>query len=92
LPICFIIFCHLLAAREQLVHLAGSSCRCPRDPLAPGAVDHVRHAPLLRRHREHDRLDPRELLLVDVDALELLAQPGIIFSTPWSGPIFAASS
>ena len=42
---------------------------------------------LLRRHREHDRLDARELLLVDVQALELLAQAGDELQNALSGPI-----
>src|SRR5947207_10245628 len=37
-----------------------------RDPLPARAVDHVREAALLRRHREHDRLDPAHLALVHV--------------------------
>ena len=35
----------------------------------------MRHTALLRRHREHDRLDSGELALVHVEALELLAEP-----------------
>ena len=33
------------------------------------------YPPLVRCHRQHDRLDPRELLLVQVEALQLLAHP-----------------
>ena len=41
-----------------------------------GAVDHVRDPPLVRRHREDDRLDARHLLLVHlVEPVELLAHP-----------------
>src|SRR5436305_1642197 len=47
-----------------------------RDPDPPGALDQVRIAPLLRGHRQDDRLDPVELALVDLDAAELLADAG----------------
>src|SRR5438477_2384263 len=64
---------HLLASLEQAVDLLDARARAARDPLAPRPVDHLRERTLLRRHREDDRLDPRELLLVDVvESLELL--------------------
>src|SRR5690242_9540102 len=67
---------HLLAPFEQTVDLLDARSRPGRDALAPRAVDHLRQRPLLRRHRQDDRLDTRELLLVDlVDAVELLAEP-----------------
>ena len=36
----------------------------------------MRQPSFLRRHREHDRLDPPELPLVEVEPLHLLAEPG----------------
>src|SRR4029077_2558881 len=67
---------HLLARLEQPVDLLDGRARAVRDPLPSRPVDHLRKRALLQRHREDDRLDPRELLLVDlVDAFELLAHP-----------------
>src|SRR5438876_1565502 len=66
---------HLLAGLEQTVDLLDARAAALRDPLPPRAVDHVREAPLLRGHREHDRLDSRELAIVDlVEPLELAAE------------------
>src|SRR6188472_2722643 len=63
---------HLLAGLEQLVDLLDSRAATPRDPLPTRAVDDVRKAPLLARHREHDCLDARELAIVDlVEAFEV---------------------
>src|SRR5262245_16647559 len=68
---------HLLAALEQAVDLFDGRARPLRDALPARAVDHLRQGALLRRHREDDRLDAGELLLVDlVEPLELLAEAG----------------
>src|SRR5262245_37298140 len=68
---------HLLARLEQLVDLLHGGAAAARDALAPRAVDDVRQAPLLRRHREDDPLHPRQLALVDVvEAVVLLSEPG----------------
>src|SRR5947207_15528929 len=53
---------HLLAGGEKLVHLLDARAAAPRDPRPARAVDEVRDAPLLRGHREDDRLDPGHLL------------------------------
>src|SRR5438874_408192 len=67
---------HLLAPLEQPVDLLDARTGPARDALAALTVDHLRERALLRRHREDDRLDARELLLVDVvEAFELLAEP-----------------
>src|SRR4051812_46902927 len=64
---------HLLASLEQPVDLFDAGSGAARDPLTPRSVDHLRQRALLARHREDDRLDARELLLVDVvQPLELL--------------------
>src|SRR5438874_5334215 len=66
---------HLLASLEQTVDLFDAGARTARDPLAPRSVDQLRQRALLRGHREDDRLDARELLLVDVvEPFELLAE------------------
>src|SRR5438552_2503573 len=68
---------HLLASFEQAVDLFDAGAGSTRDALTARPVDHLRQRALLGRHREDDRLDARELLLVDVvEALELLAEPG----------------
>src|SRR5438876_11763223 len=67
---------HLLARGEQLVHLLHRGAAAARDPLAPRAVDHVWHEPLLRGHGADDRPDPGHVLLVHVHPLELLAESG----------------
>ena len=60
--------------------------------IAPLAVDHDRRSPLLRRHREHDRLDAPELLLVDVDVAELRRRArGSSSGSPAAAPSGAAS-
>ena len=67
---------------------AAPSCRSRGDPLPARAVDQVRHAALLRGHREHDRLDPlRARRSSTLTSLSWLPRPGISFRTPWSGPI-----
>src|SRR5437588_11283937 len=67
---------HLLAALEETVHLFDGRARPACDALPPRPVDQLRQRTLRGTHRQDDRLDARELLLVDlVDALELLAQP-----------------
>ena len=79
---------HHLARLEQLVDLLHGRARAARDPLAAVAVDHVRDRALARRHREHDRLDALQPALVDVERRRAAGRcPGIIFSTPCSGPI-----
>src|SRR5580765_2460287 len=68
---------HLLACLDQPVDVLDRGAGSARDPLAPRAVDHSRRATFLRRQREDDRLNPAELLLVDlVQSLEPLAEPG----------------
>ena len=67
---------HLLAGGEELVDLVDRGAAAGRDPPASRPVDHVWDAALGGRHREHDRLDPRHLLLVDVEPVELLADAG----------------
>src|SRR5438105_13215426 len=57
---------HLLAPFEQPVDVLDAGARPARDALAAGPVDHLRQRALLGRHREDDRLDAREPLLVDV--------------------------
>src|SRR5439155_2327491 len=67
---------HLLARIHQAIDFLDGGAGPLGDPLPPRAVDHARKRALLRRHREDDRLDAAELLLVDlVEPLELLAQP-----------------
>ena len=76
-PIGFIIFAICLRASISWFTCCDRVPLPARDPLPPGAVDHVRDAPLVRRHREDDRLDLRELAVVDlVEPLELLAEAG----------------
>src|SRR5438874_2513828 len=66
---------HLLASFEQAVDLFDAGAGATRDALTARPVDHLRQRALLGRHREDDRLDARELLLVDVvEPLELLAE------------------
>src|SRR3954451_6703939 len=68
---------HLLPRLDQLIDLLDGGARAGGDPLAARGVDDVRDAPLVRCHREDDRLDPLELALVDlVEALELVAEAG----------------
>src|SRR4051812_104930 len=67
---------HLLARLEQLVHLLHRRARALRDAKAALTVDHDRRTALLRRHRQHDRLDAAQLVLVDVDVAELVLHPG----------------
>ena len=86
-PTCFIIFAICLRAAMSLFTSSSERAAPGRDPPTPLHRDDVRHPPLLRRHREDDRLDARELPLVEVEPLELLAQPGTSFRTPCSGPI-----
>src|SRR5215211_3430407 len=66
---------HLLARPKKLVDVLGRRPRAARNPAAACAVDDAGKPALLRRHREHDRLDARELPLVDVDTVELGADP-----------------
>src|ERR671936_533583 len=67
---------HLFAPFEQPVDLFDARAGAARDALPPRAVDHARERTLLGRHRQDDRLDARELRLVDlIDPLELLPEP-----------------
>src|SRR5439155_190413 len=67
---------HLLARGQELVHLLDRGPASLRDPRAARAVEDLGAATLVGRHREDDRLDTVELLVVDVDALKLLPEPG----------------
>src|SRR5829696_9946773 len=67
---------HLLAGGHELVDLLDGHARPGRDALAARAVDEVRQPALLGRHRQDDRLDTRELALVDLHVLQLAAEPG----------------
>src|SRR5919197_5313231 len=65
---------HLLACGEQLVHLLDGRPAPRRDSRAARAVDDLGPRALVGGHREDDRLHAPELPLVDVDALDLLAE------------------
>src|SRR6266540_1316639 len=68
---------HLPACLDQPVDRLDGRARSVRDSLAARPVDHAWQRALLRRHREDDRFDARELLLVDlIETLELLADAG----------------
>src|SRR5205085_3366350 len=67
---------HLLAREQELIHLLDGRAAAACDSLAPRAVDDMRQRALARRHREDDRLDARQLLLVYIEVAELLAEPG----------------
>src|SRR2546423_92126 len=69
-------FLHLLPGGHQLVYLLHRRPAALGDSQPALTVDYVRHASLLRGHRKHDRLDTRQLAVVDVDALELLPEAG----------------
>src|SRR3954452_15925366 len=63
---------HLLELLDELVDLLDGRARALGDPQAPRALDQLRVAALVRRHRQHDRLDAVELLLVHVHLRELV--------------------
>src|SRR5206468_12249702 len=69
---------HLHELLQQTIHVFDRRSAALRDPLAPAAIDDVLLAPLFRRHRADDRLDPRNLLLVRLVLRERLevAHPG----------------
>src|ERR1700742_4869608 len=48
---------HLVELLAQRVARLDADPRAPGDPQPPRALDQLRPAPLLRRHREDDRLD-----------------------------------
>ena len=71
---------HLLACGKELVDRLHRRAAAARDPLAARAVDHVRQRTLARCHRQNDRLDARELLVVDIDDRELGRVEAIVLS------------
>ncbi len=73
-PICFIIFSICLRAASRLFTCSTvvPEPRAMRSRRFPSITIGLPRSK--RRHREHDRLDPPELLVVDVDVAELLAQ------------------
>src|SRR5215210_5443575 len=79
---------HLLACAEELVDVLRCRPGAARDPPAARTVDDAGQPALLGSHRQNDRLDTRELPLVDVDAIQLRADPRDQLTIPWSGPIF----
>src|SRR3954447_14537514 len=68
---------HLVELLDQLIDLLDGHARPLGDPHAPRALDHLGVTPLVRRHREDDRLHAVELALVDLHLRQLVAgQPG----------------
>src|SRR5687768_16789778 len=63
---------HVAELLEQPVHLVDRATRLLRDPRPPRAVDDLRLAPLLERHREDDRLEVLHALGLDLRLLEHL--------------------
>src|SRR5690348_8127092 len=63
---------HLAELLDELIDLLHGGARAGCDPLPAAALDDVRLAALLERHRQDDRLDPVELLLVDLHLGELV--------------------
>src|SRR3712207_696025 len=61
---------HLLEVLHELVDLLDRGARALGDAQAPRALDDVRAAALPRGHGEDDGLDPVELLVVDLQALQ----------------------
>src|SRR3954453_12470778 len=55
---------HLVELLDELVDLLHRRARALGDPQPPRALDQLRVAPLVGRHRQHDRLHAVELLLV----------------------------
>src|SRR5919109_4422554 len=64
---------HLAELLDELVDLLHRGAAPARDPQPPRALDRVRMAPLVRRHRQDDRLHAVELAVVDLHLRELLA-------------------
>src|SRR5215212_5787209 len=68
---------HLRELLDELVDLLDRRAGALGDPQPPRALDQLGPAALLRGHREDDRLDAVELLLVDLQLRELVAgEPG----------------
>src|SRR3954453_104850 len=65
---------HLLELLDELVDLLDGRARALGDPQPARALDQLGVATLVGRHREHDRLDAVELLLVAVHLAELVAR------------------
>src|SRR6476620_6780084 len=65
---------HLVELLDELVDLLDGHARALGDAQPARALDQLRPAPLLRRHRENDRLDAIHLLLVDVHLRELVTR------------------
>src|SRR3954453_11160973 len=65
---------HLGELLDELVDLLDVGTRAARDAQPARALDELRAAPLLGRHRQDDRLDAIHLALVDLDALGLRAE------------------
>src|SRR3954453_17483633 len=64
---------HLAELLDQLVNLLDRGPRPVGDPRAAAALDDVRPPALVRGHRQDDRLDAVELLLVDLHLGQLVA-------------------
>src|SRR3954447_17348786 len=68
---------HLVELLHELVDLLDARARALRDPQPARALDQLGPPALLRRHRQHDRLDAVDLALVDLHLRQLLArEPG----------------
>src|SRR5919199_1667743 len=65
---------HLVELLDELVDLLDARPRPLRDAQPARALDELRPPPLLRRHRQDDRLDAVDLALVDLHLRELLAR------------------
>src|SRR5918994_7109649 len=63
---------HLGELLHEVRHRLHRGARAARYPPPAGAVDDRRGGPLRRGHRADDRLEPVELLLVDVEVPHLL--------------------
>src|SRR5829696_2095720 len=65
---------HLAELLDQLVDLLDGGAGALGDPQPPRALDQLGPPALLRGHREDDRLDAVELLLVDLQLGQLVAR------------------
>src|SRR3954471_24753959 len=65
---------HLVELLDELVDLLDGRPRTLGDPQPARALDELGPPALLGRHRQHDRLDAVDLLLVDLHLRELLAR------------------
>src|SRR4051794_15031847 len=65
---------HLVELLDELVDLLDRRARALGDAQAPRALDQLGVAALIWGHREHDRLDAVEFLLVHVHLRELMAR------------------